>query len=82
MELLVECVFKEFCHLLKHYVLRVRLEKNLRSENGEPLAGEVSTRRIIYIDNDQCEHEKIKTLIHELAHILFFKRPRKKYFRN
>lgn len=77
MKLLVECIFKEFCHLLKHYVPRIHLKKNLRSKNGKSLAGEVSARRIIYIENDLCEHEKIKTLIHELAHLVFESVPEK-----
>ena len=72
MKLLVDSIFTEFRHLLKYHVLKIRLVENLHDpEDGLPLAGFVSKgRRHIYLDKDQCEHEKIKTLIHELAHIL------------
>jgi len=77
-KLLVNCIFEEFRCILRCFIYEVRLEENLRDEKGKRLAGRLSAgRRIIYIDNDQCEHEKIKTLIHELAHFLFGSAPEK-----
>jgi|GEM_PF-5526000 len=79
MGLLADVVFTEFKNYLKDgLVKKVFLVKELDDPDrkGRKLLGYIKNG-IIYVSNDQCQHEKLKTFLHELAHAVFIYAPEK-----
>ena len=69
---IADWIYKQMTHRLKHRIKKIILVKNLSDPDikGRKLCGFLVDNEIC-IDSGMCRKEKIKTLIHELAHSIW-----------
>lgn len=68
---LANAVFKKIIWLLENEIRDIRKIKNLLAPDTKELLDGLLMNQVIYIRANLNKEEKIKTLIHELAHYLF-----------